>query len=148
MAPQRSGRCQKLPHAVRLESRTTPSEDVHRGQVDTEFNPSPSPSGPLASVRVHRPKLKFTEIHVSSPRLKGPRRAPFRLPESVDTLAGLVSGAADDPVGPLQRARAREMKQADRPDAFQLRSARSCACAAVLAMGSLSRPAIGIYVHF
>ena len=48
VASQRSGRCQKLPHAVRLESRTTPSEDVHRGQVDTEFNPSPSPSGPLA----------------------------------------------------------------------------------------------------
>ena len=63
MAPQRSGRCQRLPHAVRLESRTTPPEDVHRGQVDTEFNPSPSPSGPLASVRFHRPKLKFTEIH-------------------------------------------------------------------------------------
>ena len=59
VAPQRSGRCPKLPHAVRPESRTTPSENVHRGQVDTEFNPSPSPSGPLASVRFHRPNLKL-----------------------------------------------------------------------------------------
>ena len=41
----------------------------------------------------------------------------------------------------LQRARGRALVQADGPDAFQLHSACSFACAAVLAMGSLSRPA-------
>ena len=39
----------------------------------------------------------------------------------------------------LQRARGRALVQADGPDAFQLRSACSCACAALLATGPWPR---------
>ena len=42
---------------------------------------------------------------------------------------------------PVFHVRARGMKQADRPDALELRSACSAACAALLATGPLSRPA-------
>ena len=55
---------------------------------------------------------------------KGRGRAPFRARRTSTGCSRASAVAADDPVGPLQRARAREMKQADRPDAFQLRSAR------------------------
>ena len=76
-------------------------------------------------------------------RVKGP---PCALSESLEwrTLAHCRQWARNRwcaHIRALQRARGRALVQADGPDAFQLRSACSCACAALLATGPLSRPA-------
>ena len=73
--------------------------------------------------------------------IKGRIDAPFRFLDTAGTIAGAFRDGQISLLLPVFHVRARGMKQADRPDAFERRSACSCACAAVLAMGSLSRPA-------